>query len=59
MLEGLCINQTLADESGVNERVEKDFPGADVRYGVMANAGGSRKKKIPPEEGGEFDDRGR
>jgi hypothetical protein len=39
--------------------VEKDFPGADVRYEVDFNAGWSDKKKIPPEEGGGYDERGR
>ncbi|EED16669.1 conserved hypothetical protein [Talaromyces stipitatus ATCC 10500] len=53
-------NQSLSTtESGVNENVEKDFPGADVRYGEKANFGGSSSRKIPPEEGGEIDARGR
>lgn len=50
---------TTATESGVNQNVEKDFPGAEVRYGEMANHGGSGSKKIPPSEGGDFDARGR
>ncbi|CRG90231.1 hypothetical protein PISL3812_07274 [Talaromyces islandicus] len=46
-------------ESGVNENVQRDFPGGDVRYGPNATQGGSGRRKIPPEEGGDFDARGR
>ncbi|QKX53523.1 uncharacterized protein TRUGW13939_00602 [Talaromyces rugulosus] len=46
-------------ESGVNENVQRDFPGADVQYGERANYGGSETRKIPPEQGGDFDARGR
>ncbi|KAL1981469.1 hypothetical protein VTN96DRAFT_2641 [Rasamsonia emersonii] len=48
-----------ADESGVNQRVEKDFPGSEVRYGMSVTGGGGARRKIPPEEGGEYDARGR
>jgi len=46
-------------ESGVNSEVEKKFPGATVAYppDISTNAGYNRR--IPPEEGGELDDRGR
>ncbi|KAE8550774.1 hypothetical protein EYB25_007002 [Talaromyces marneffei] len=47
------------EESGVNENVTRDFPGAGVRYGEMASHGGSGSRKIPPEEGGDYDARGR
>lgn len=49
----------VADESGLNENVTRDFPGAEVRYGEMANHGGSGSRKIPPEQGGDYDARGR
>ncbi|KAL1963723.1 hypothetical protein VTN77DRAFT_7927 [Rasamsonia byssochlamydoides] len=48
-----------ADESGVNQRVEKDFPGSQVRYGMTVTGGGGDRRKIPPEEGGSIDARGR
>ncbi|KUL88536.1 hypothetical protein ZTR_05430 [Talaromyces verruculosus] len=49
----------FSDESGLNENVTRDFPGAEVRYGEMANHGGSGSRKIPPEQGGDYDARGR
>ncbi|KAI0115204.1 hypothetical protein F4814DRAFT_311291 [Daldinia grandis] len=47
------------DEAGVDTRVEKKFPGADVRYDTDLSTNASYNKRIPPEEGGEVDARGR
>ena len=47
------------DESGVDTRVEKKFPGARVDYGDGHHTNASYDRRIPPEEGGEVDDRGR
>lgn len=47
------------DEAGVDTRVEKQFPGAQVSYDPEMNTSASYNKRIPPEEGGETDDRGR
>lgn len=52
-------NPNAATESGLNENVERDFPGVQVRYGERANFGGSGRRKILPDEGGDFDARGR
>ncbi|RAO71284.1 uncharacterized protein BHQ10_007296 [Talaromyces amestolkiae] len=57
--QGVGHQSISTDESGVNENVTRDFPGAEVRYGEMANHGGSGNKKIPPQEGGDYDARGR
>ncbi|KAH8700377.1 hypothetical protein BGW36DRAFT_357040 [Talaromyces proteolyticus] len=51
--QGTGKQSVSATESGVNQQVEKDFPGSEVRYG------GSGSRKIPPEEGGDIDARGR
>lgn len=49
-----------AVESGVDERVKNKFPdAADVKYGTGSVAYNSDRKKIFPEEGGEYDARGR
>ncbi|KAI1484036.1 hypothetical protein F4774DRAFT_5899 [Daldinia eschscholtzii] len=47
------------DEAGVDTRVEKKFPGAEVRYDTDLSTNASYNKRIPPEEGGEVDARGR
>lgn len=47
------------DEAGVDTRVEKKFPGADVRYDTDLSTNASYNKRIPPEEGGDVDSRGR
>ncbi|PCH02644.1 Hypothetical protein PENO1_031060 [Penicillium occitanis (nom. inval.)] len=57
--QGAGPKSLSTDESGLNENVTRDFPGAEVRYGEMANHGGSGSKKIPPEQGGDYDARGR
>lgn len=47
-------------ESGVDEMVEKKFgESADVKYGPGSTASGSDHRKIPEDEGGIRDDRGR
>ncbi|KAI8628657.1 hypothetical protein F5Y19DRAFT_476202 [Xylariaceae sp. FL1651] len=47
------------DEAGVDSRVEKKFPGAQVRCGDDLSTNTSYNKRIPPEEGGDLDSRGR
>ncbi|KAI2778979.1 hypothetical protein F4815DRAFT_221135 [Daldinia loculata] len=47
------------DEAGVDTRVEKKFPGADVRYDTDLSTNASYNKRIPLEEGGDVDSRGR
>ncbi|KAL1856976.1 hypothetical protein Daus18300_010536 [Diaporthe australafricana] len=51
------LNNVSVDDAGVDSIVEKKFPGAQVKSGdeISTNAGYNRK--IPPEEGGELDDR--
>ncbi|KAI3397534.1 hypothetical protein diail_10627 [Diaporthe ilicicola] len=53
------LNNVSVDDAGVDSIVEKKFPGAQVKSGdeISTNAGYNRR--IPPEEGGELDDRGR
>ncbi|KAI1769066.1 hypothetical protein GGR53DRAFT_277353 [Hypoxylon sp. FL1150] len=48
-----------SDEAGVDTRVENKFPGAKVQYGEDLSTNAGYNKRIPPEEGGEVDDRGR
>jgi len=47
------------DDSGVDSSVENRFPGAEVKTGddLVTNSGYNRK--IPPEEGGSLDSKGR
>ncbi|KAI1460599.1 hypothetical protein F4805DRAFT_454530 [Annulohypoxylon moriforme] len=47
------------DEAGVDTRAEKKFPGADVRYGTDVSTNAGYNRRIPPEEGGDVDARGR
>lgn len=47
------------DEAGVDTRVEKGFEGAKVSYEPEQVTNASYDRRIPPEEGGETDDRGR
>ncbi|KAI1405753.1 hypothetical protein F4819DRAFT_482208 [Hypoxylon fuscum] len=47
------------DESGVDTRVENKFPGAEVRYDNDLSTNAGYNKRIPPEEGGDVDARGR
>ncbi|KAI0024928.1 hypothetical protein F4780DRAFT_723640 [Xylariomycetidae sp. FL0641] len=50
---------SVNDEAGVDSRVENKFPGAEVRYDKDLSTNASYNKRIPPEEGGELDARGR
>ncbi|KAI0526482.1 hypothetical protein F5B22DRAFT_655631 [Xylaria bambusicola] len=47
------------DDSGVETRVENQFPGSSVRYGDDLSTNAGYNKRIPPEEGGDLDARGR
>ncbi|KAI0533408.1 hypothetical protein GGR58DRAFT_506372 [Xylaria digitata] len=46
-------------EAGVDTGVEPQFPGAQVKYGQDLSTNASYNKRIPPEEGGSLDARGR
>ncbi|KAI1823071.1 hypothetical protein F4861DRAFT_540374 [Xylaria intraflava] len=48
-----------SDEAGVDSRVETKFPGARVKYGQDISTNAGYNKRIPPEEGGDLDARGR
>ncbi|KAI5928370.1 hypothetical protein F4810DRAFT_716998 [Camillea tinctor] len=48
-----------SDEAGVDTTVENKFPGAEVRYDKDLSTNAGYNKRIPPEEGGELDSRGR
>jgi hypothetical protein len=48
-----------SDEAGVDTRAENKFPGASVRYDGDLGHNSGNSKRIPPEEGGELDSRGR
>ncbi|KAI1866933.1 hypothetical protein JX265_007509 [Neoarthrinium moseri] len=50
---------TATDDAGVDTRVEQKFPGAEVRYGDDLSTNRGYNKRIPPEEGGDLDARGR
>ncbi|KAI0549403.1 hypothetical protein F4679DRAFT_584544 [Xylaria curta] len=50
---------SLNDEAGVDTRIENQFPGSQVRYGQDLSTNASYNKRIPPEEGGDLDARGR
>ncbi|KAI1096566.1 hypothetical protein F5B19DRAFT_437077 [Rostrohypoxylon terebratum] len=47
------------DEAGVDTRVERKFPGASVRHDTDISTNAGYNKRIPPEEGGDVDARGR
>ncbi|KAI0426418.1 hypothetical protein F5Y09DRAFT_318984 [Xylaria sp. FL1042] len=47
------------DEAGVDTRVENQFPGGQVRYDQDLSTNAGYNKRIPPEEGGDLDARGR
>lgn len=57
----VLILKFTAQESGVDEMTEKRFAdhGASVKYGPGATASGSDHRKVPEDEGGTRDDRGR
>ena len=47
------------DDAGVNSFTEKKFPSSDVRYGDDLSTNRGYNRRIPPEEGGDLDERGR
>ncbi|KAJ6102140.1 hypothetical protein N7486_004567 [Penicillium sp. IBT 16267x] len=59
--QGLGKKSDSALESGVDEMANKRFDdtGAGLKYGPGATASGSDHRKIPEDEGGTRDDRGR
>ena len=48
-----------SDEAGVDTTVEKKFDGANVMYDHDLSTNRGFTKRIPPEEGGDVDSRGR
>ena len=46
-------------EAGVDTRAENKFPGAQVTYHPDMSTNAGYNRRIPAEEGGEYDDRGR
>ncbi|KAJ6119454.1 hypothetical protein N7523_003734 [Penicillium sp. IBT 18751x] len=58
--QGLGKKSDSTLESGVNEMVEKKFEEpTSVKYGPGSTASGSDHRKVPEDEGGTRDDRGR
>ncbi|KAJ5586949.1 uncharacterized protein N7459_002714 [Penicillium hispanicum] len=59
--QGLGRKSDSTLESGVDEMVDQRFAdaGAGVKYGSGATASGSDHRKVPEDEGGTRDDRGR
>lgn len=53
------LNNVSVDAAGVDSIVEKKFPGAQVKSGDEISTNAGYNKRIPPEEGGDLDDRGR
>lgn len=53
------LNNSSAENAGVDFGVESKFPGAEVKTGDDLSTNASYNKRIPPSEGGELDDRGR
>lgn len=47
------------DEAGVDTRTEKKFPGSQVNYNPDLSTNAGYNRRIPPQEGGDLDDRGR
>ncbi|KAF3394579.1 hypothetical protein F1880_005138 [Penicillium rolfsii] len=58
--QGLGRKSDSTLESGVDEMVDQRFPqSGGVKYGPGSTASGSDHRKIPEDEGGTRDDRGR
>ncbi|KAJ5636595.1 uncharacterized protein N7484_009908 [Penicillium longicatenatum] len=59
--QGLGKKSDSTLESGVDEMANKRFEdaGASLKYGPGATASGSDHRKVPEDEGGTRDDRGR
>lgn len=53
------LNNKSVEGAGVDSGVETKFPGAEVKYDTDLSTNASYNKRIPPEEGGELDARGR
>lgn len=53
------LNNVSVGDAGVDSIVEKKFPGAEVKVGTEISTNAGYNRRIPPEEGGELDDRGR
>ncbi|KAK2753454.1 hypothetical protein FQN54_007844 [Arachnomyces sp. PD_36] len=51
------VSDTTTD-SGIDAGVQRKFPSSTLQYGDAATTGAGDHKTIPPEEGGEYDDRG-
>lgn len=59
-LLSLRADSSTAAESGVNEMVDQRFSEpTTVKYGPGSSASGSEHRKVPEDEGGTRDDRGR
>ncbi|RKU41239.1 hypothetical protein DL546_002224 [Coniochaeta pulveracea] len=56
---GRARGHDLEEVSGVDSRAPKNFPGADLRYGDDLTTNASYDRRIPEEEGGTRDDKGR
>lgn len=53
-------NNDSSDDTGINaSAVESKFPGSIVKAGEDFISSGSYNRKIPQDEGGDVDDRGR
>ncbi|EOO01597.1 hypothetical protein UCRPA7_2890 [Phaeoacremonium minimum UCRPA7] len=52
-------NYSGSDDAGVDSGVEKNFPGAAVKYHPDLSTNSGYNRRIPPEEGGDLDARGR
>lgn len=52
-------NYSGSDDAGVDSGVEKNFPGAEVKYHPDLSTNPGYNRRIPPEEGGDLDARGR
>lgn len=50
---------SASDDAGVDSRVENRFPGAQVQYDSDLSTNRGYNKRIPLEEGGDLDARGR
>ncbi|POS79041.1 hypothetical protein DHEL01_v202555 [Diaporthe helianthi] len=53
------LNNFSVEDAGVDSIVENKFPVAEVKVGTEISTNAGYNRRIPPEEGGELDDRGR
>jgi hypothetical protein len=47
------------DDYGVNDTIDRKFPGADVKVGENLITNASYDRQIPADEGGDVDEKGR